>query len=66
MVCEVCSVDYDNEGKPVVLSYPKFKAVQKPCPNCGCGDKLPAVKAVKVRSGGSVRLAAHVVTLGAL
>lgn len=40
MVCEVCSVDYDNEGKPVVLSYPKFKAVQKPCPNCGCCDRL--------------------------
>lgn len=36
MVCEVCSVEYDEEGQvPVILDYPRFLAVQKPCPNCG-------------------------------
>jgi len=33
MVCEVCSVD--REDDPVIRDYPRFLRVQKPCPNCG-------------------------------
>ena len=34
MVCGVCSVDRTN-GEAVIRDYPRYKAVQKPCPNCG-------------------------------
>jgi len=40
MVCAMCSVDHDNEVNPVILNYVRFVSVQKPCPNCGSGDKL--------------------------
>jgi len=34
MVCEVCSVDR-TDGDAIIRDYPRYKAVQKPCPNCG-------------------------------
>lgn len=62
MVCEVCSVDHDDDGgEPIILDYPRFKAVQKPCPNCGTVhartltlSSLTAVTAARRRASGFV------------
>ena len=34
MVCGMCSVDR-TDGEPVIRDYPRYKSVEKPCPNCG-------------------------------
>ena len=34
MVCGVCSVDR-TDGELVIRDYPRYKSVEKPCPNCG-------------------------------
>ncbi len=41
MVCAVCSVDRsDEDGELVVLDYPRYSDIEKPCPNCGAGEVL--------------------------